>query len=62
MADEPRLAQDGYIRPSPLTEGYVRKGGQNPPPQSFDRPPPPPAFRPAPSPAPQPPVSPKQDD
>ena len=30
---------------SALTEGYVRKGGQNPPPQNFTRPDPPPAFK-----------------
>jgi len=53
MADKPRSTQDDYI---PLfTEGYVRKGGRNPPPpQDFVRPPPPPAFRPAPPPSPAP--------
>ncbi len=45
MADKPGMANDGYGRPN-LTEGYVRKGGQNPPPKNFNRPDPPPAFKP----------------
>jgi hypothetical protein len=24
-----KLAQDGYSKPSPLSEGYIRKGGSN---------------------------------
>jgi hypothetical protein len=46
MADQPRMAQDGFNRRTKLNEGYVRKGGQNPPPQNFTRPAPPPAFKP----------------
>jgi hypothetical protein len=43
-----KRAQREMSRPTgPLQEGYVRKGGRNPPPQSFERPPPPPAFRPS---------------
>jgi hypothetical protein len=45
MADKP-IAHDGSIRRTSLSEGYVRKGGQNPPPQNFNRPAPPPAFKP----------------
>jgi len=63
MTDKPRSTQDGYNRSSPLNEGYVRKGGQNPPPQNLNRPPPPPAFRPAPAPSavPQSPQPPKRE-
>jgi hypothetical protein len=55
MTEKPRLANDGAIRPGPgpLKEGYVRKGGINPPPQNFQRPDPPPAFKPVPPPAPK---------
>jgi hypothetical protein len=47
MTDNRRLAQDGYSR-QPLQEGYIRKGGQNPPQSQVQvRPPAPQPLRPA---------------
>lgn len=40
---ERRDSQDGLGRVQPLTEGYLRKGGLNPPTQGVFRRPPPPA-------------------
>jgi hypothetical protein len=47
MACKPQITHDGANRLTNLNEGYVRKGGQNPPPQNFTRPDPPPAFKPS---------------
>jgi hypothetical protein len=48
------IAQDGGIV-RPLSEGYIRRGGQvQAPATSAPRPAPPPAFHPAPPPAPSP--------
>lgn len=41
-----REYDDGDAPTPPLVEGRVRKGGQNPPPQNFERPAPPPPFKP----------------
>jgi hypothetical protein len=41
-----KLANDGYSNIKPLTEGYLRKGGLNPPSsQAFQRPAPPAPMR-----------------
>ena len=42
-----KIAQDGCAnKPEPITEGYVRKGGLNPPSSlDFPRPPPPAPMR-----------------
>ena len=42
-----KMTRDGYAnRPQPITEGYVRKGGLNPPSSlDFPRPPPPGPMR-----------------
>lgn len=56
MSDERKIAMDGYSnRVKPLTEGYLRKGGLNPPMTgTFNRPPPPAPMRAAsPPPTPQ---------
>lgn len=46
-----KMANDGFSRAGPLTEGYLRKGGLNPPNSlAFQRPPPPAPMK-APAPA-----------
>lgn len=49
MTDRKSFAQDGFVKtPNVLTEGYVRKGGVNPPTaQTQPRPAPPPPLRPS---------------